>query len=61
MRIYSLTDRLLASCVIDPRPTLEAEARADQGWDRALYWRHVGTNWELHSTNVEMAPRKVSA
>lgn len=61
MRIYTLTDSMLDRCVIDPRPTLEAEARVDQGWERALYWKHVNTNWELHSANIAMAPARVPA
>jgi hypothetical protein len=61
MRIYFVTDEAIGRSVVDPRPTIEAEARADQGLEKALYWRHVGGNWELHSLNVEPAPRKVPA
>lgn len=60
MRVYVVSQAMLDRCIVDPRPTLEAEARLDQGFERALYWRQVGGNWELHSLNVEVAPRKTA-
>lgn len=61
MRVYVLSQNLLDRCVVDPRPTLEAEARQEYGWSRALFWKETGGNWELHSVPLEQAPRKVSA